>query len=85
MIGSVELQTSNDILKDLLALLNMYKAMDGMIKRFTFDSQNTLQWDAQITEYHEAILTMYNNGVSHMTEDDKKIFLAQSAKHINIF
>lgn len=46
MMNSVELQTSNDILKDLLALLNMYKATEGMIERFNcfnFDNQSMVE------------------------------------------
>lgn len=85
MIGSVELQTSNDILKDLLALLNMYKATAGMIERFNFDNQSMVEWIDTKERYHEAVLTLYDSQSLNMTTDDKNIFLEQSKGYIDIF
>lgn len=88
MMNSVELQTSNDILKDLLALLNMYKATEGMIERFNcfnFDNQSMVEWIDTKERYHEAVLTLYDSQSLNMTTDDKNIFLTQSKGYINIF
>lgn len=85
MIDSVELQTSDDILKDLLALLNMYKAIEGMIERFNFDDQSMVEWVDAKERYHEAVSTLYDSQSLNMTTDDKNIFLAQSKGYINIF
>lgn len=77
MNNTIDVATSNDYLLDLLALLDMYKAMAGMIERFDMGQNNQI-WARQLEEYHDTIQAYYQEYKHLLTAQDMTIFLAQN-------
>lgn len=86
MKPTIDLDMSRELLDDLLALLNMYKATNGMIKQFHAHSTEAeqKQWQETKTEYENTIKAYFKNSKEYMIADDAMTFLAQAKGHINL-